>query len=451
MKRLIDHYLVSWKNSKYRKPLLLRGARQIGKTYAARILGKQFDHFVEVNFESNSIYGTLFDQDLDPKRIIKSLSLITGQPIIPQKTLLFFDEIQNTPNALTALRYFYEKLPELHVIAAGSLLDFTTQMIGIPVGRVSSFYLYPLSFFEFLCACGHTLLAQELLHDPIGISQEEALHKKLFSFMGEYLAIGGMPEAVERWKNDRDPLACLEAQQSLIDTYRQDFGTYAKEHQLKYLEIIFKAIPRQLGSKFKYSAIEGDYRKRELAPCLELLTTAGIVHQVTRTAGNGVPLGAEADPQDFKIIFLDIGLTQKMLGLDLKSWLLQPEESFINKGSITEAFVGQELLAYTHPTEKAELYYWRRNTPGSEAEVDYLIQSQNKVIPIEVKSGTGKTLASMHLFLKNHPLSPYGIKLSTQPYSTYNAIRSYPLYALANLIIDTQGQYKALYENLTQQ
>jgi uncharacterized protein len=437
MKRLVDYYLREWKASPYRKPLLLRGARQVGKTYAVRELGKAFENIVEINFELKEGAKGIFEKgDLEPERIIRDLSLLTGMQIIPGATLLFFDEIQNTPKVLTALRYFYEKLPALHVIAAGSLLDFTIQATGIPVGRVSSLYMYPLSFFEFLCACGHEQLAQEIMPGRFTAALSEPVHQKLLSLFAEYCAIGGMPEAVMLWKKTGNPSLCFEVQHTLLDTYRQDFGKYAEKFQIKYLSVLFNVIPRFLGIKFKYSAIEGEYRKRELSPCLDLLTTAGVAHSVMRSAGNGVPLGAEADIEDFKIIFLDAALAQALLGLDLKAWFLQPEKEFINKGAIIEAVVGQEFLAHAHPAHKINLFYWRRNAAGSEAEIDYLMTQQGSVIPVEVKSGAGSTLKSMHMFLESHKNSPFGLRFSTQNYSVHEKIHSYPLYAISSVIRD---------------
>ncbi len=449
MKRIIDQHLLSWKDSPYRKPLLLRGARQVGKTHAVRQLGNAFDNFVEINFESDKNLRTLFDLDLNPERIIRDLALITGKQITPGQTLLFFDEIQDVPQALVSLRYFYEKLPAQHIIAAGSLLDFTTQAVGIPVGRVSSLYMYPLSFFEFLCACGHALLAQEVLAHATNTPLSEPIHQKLLHILGEYIAIGGMPEAVARWQSTRDPQLCFDIHHALIDTYRQDFAKYATKFQIKYVDILFNAIPRQLGTKFKYSAIEGEYRKRELAPCLDLLSTAGIVTTVTRSAGNGIPLGAEADPNDFKVIFLDVALSQTILGLDIKSWFLHPQQEFINKGPLMEAFIGQELLAYAHPTSRTNLFYWQRNALGSEAEIDYLMQDKARVIPVEVKSGQGSTLKSMHMFLESHPKSPHGLRFSIQNYSVLEKIHSYPLYAMAHVMLETQAENRESYKALT--
>jgi uncharacterized protein len=249
--------------------------------------------------------------------------------------------------------------------------------------------------------------------------------------LGEYIAIGGMPGVVECWVETKDPARCFALHHALIDTYRQDFVKYARRHQIQYLDAIFNNIPQQLGKKFKYSSIDGDYRKRELAPALDLLVTAGIAHKVTHSSGQGIPIGANVDPQCYKIIFLDIALSQALLGLDLGEWFLNPTQQFINKGEIIEAFVGQELLAYANPHAKSYLYYWQRNVPGSAAEVDYLIQQGENVVPIEVKSGSGKTLKSLHLFLESHPHTPYGLRFSTQNYSIYENIQSFPLYAVA--------------------
>jgi len=435
MKRLIDKYLREWKDSPHRKPLLLRGARQVGKTYAVRQLGTMFDNFVEINFEANIEARSVFEGNLDPAIIVRDLSLITGQSIIPGKTLLFFDEIQEVPRALTALRYFYEELPQQHVIAAGSLLDFAIRSVGIPVGRVTSLYMYPLSFIEFLQAGDHDLLVKELLQHEVTIPLSNVIHDKLLALVGEYLAIGGMPEAVQKWVITRDPKVCFAVHQALLDTYRQDFGKYAQRFQIKYLEKLVAGIPRQLGTKFKYSAIDGEYRKRELAPCIDLLGYAGIIHQVMCTAGHGIPLGAEADLHDFKLLFLDVALSQTVLGLDLKMWFLNPVQEFVNKGSLIEAFIGQELLVYADPGQRAQLFYWRRNAQGSEAEIDYLIQHEGRIIPLEVKSGYGSTLKSMRMFLESHPQSPYGLRFSAHNYSVHDVIHSYPLYAVCKLFL----------------
>jgi predicted AAA+ superfamily ATPase len=226
----------------------------------------------------------------------------------------------------------------------------------------------------------------------------------------------------------------------LIQGYRQDFNKYAKKNQVKYLDLLFDNIPLQLGRKFKYSAIPGEFRKRELSPCIDLLATAGVIHKIYSTAAQGLPLGAQRDPDEFKIIFLDVALAQAVLGLDITEWLLSAEQPLINKGEIVEAFIGQELLAYSEPFQKQQLYYWLRDERTAEAEVDYVTVLKQAIIPIEVKSGLGSTLKSMHIFLEKHPGSPYGLRFSAQNYSVYENIHSYPLYAVS-MAIKSESAY----------
>lgn len=436
MDRFIRHELRMWKEQKKRKPLLIRGARQVGKTHAVRGLGADFEHFAEINLEYLPQAKNIFENDLDPERIIRELSILTQTRIIPGKTLLFFDEAQSAPRSITALRYFYEKLPELHVLAAGSLLDFAIEDVGIPVGRIESLYVYPLSFFEFLIAYGDTMLAKELIQHEITKPLATIIHEKLLHRLAEYLLIGGMPEVIQSYVVEKDPLRCFQVQHALLDTYVQDFHKYASKRQIKYLELIFNAVPRLLGKRFKYSEIHGEYRKRELAPALDLLVTAGIIHRVYHSDGQGIPLMAQIDPDCFKLLFLDVGLAQAALGNDLSSWLLSPETAFINKGEIVEAFVGQELLAYSSPHAKGNVNYWQRHAPSSSAEVDYLVVRDQKVIPLEVKSGPGSTLRSLHLFLESHRESPIGLRFSSRNFAEDSLIKSFPLYAVASLIPD---------------
>lgn len=439
MKRLIDWHLKTWKEQKNRKPVLLKGARQIGKTYSVRQLGKHFDSLVEINFELVPQAKTIFEKDLQPKRILWELGLLTGTQIVPGKTLLFLDEIQAAPQAILALRYFYELMPELHVIAAGSLVDFAIEKVGIPVGRVSTLYVYPLSFMEFLAATGNGQFIESILQKtPLA----EILHGKLLDLLGHYLAIGGMPEAIRAWTETNDPRASYEAQTELVETYRQDFSKYAKRHQLPYLDILFNQIPHFIGDQFKYSEIHGNNKKRELAPCLDLLCRANVIHQITHTAANGLPLGAEINLNWFKVMMLDVGIAQNLLGLDLPAWFLNPDKNLINRGPIVEAFVGQELLAYSSPKSKTELYFWKREAPGAQSEVDYIYDKQHTILPIEVKSGHGSTLRSMHKFLETHKQSKYGVRFWSESYLESDKIDSRPLYAVATLA--HPDQFKAL-------
>lgn len=436
MFRFIDLHLERWKTSAYRKPLLLRGARQVGKTFAVQKLGKTFTHYVEINFEDNPLLKNIFQEDanLDPNRIIKELSLAVNQSIVPGETLLFFDETQVCPRVIIALRYFYEKMPELHVIAAGSLLDFAIEKVGVPVGRVEFYNLYPMSFLEFLKALGEELIFDEILNHDIKEPMSEVIHHKILTILREYLAIGGMPEVVFYWVKNKDPLSCSKIHHTILRSYRQDFGKYAEAHQIKYVEVLFENAVRQLGKKFKYSNIEGEFRKRELAPALDLLSKAGVIHHIYQSNGQGIPIGATANHDKYKVMMLDVGLTQALLGLELSDWFLNSQSTFINRGTLVEAFVGQELLAYSKPYLDFGLYYWQRDVKGSEAELDFLIQMQGNIIPIEVKSDRGSSLKSMHLFLDSFGNTPYSIRFSTHNYSIHQKLRSYPLYAISGAL-----------------
>lgn len=428
MKRLIDFYLLEWKEQALRKPLLLRGARQVGKTHAVRQLGTTFENFVEVNFEANEAARIIVERDFDISRILLQLSQLLQVTIQPGKTLLFFDEVQIAPKAIIALRYFYELMPDLHVVAAGSLLDFAIEQVGIPVGRVSTLYMYPVSFLEFLVAVGHTGWAQLLINGQLEqISQP--LHEKLLDQVGHYLAIGGMPAAINAWIESKDPRQAKMVHADLIYAYTQDFGKYAKKHQIKYLQLIFIKSIEQLANKFKYSQV-GEYKKRELAPALDLLEKAGLVYKVIKSAGQGIPLGAQADIDDFKILFLDVGLSQALLNLDISGWFVDPLAAFINKGPLVEAFIGQELLAYSDPIKKDVLFYWHKETRGSSAEVDYLIQIKDKVVPLEVKAGASLRIKSLKIFLESHPQSSKGIRFWAGTLQQEDHIASYPLYSV---------------------
>ncbi len=445
MKRLSDWHLTQWSSDPHRKPLLIRGARQVGKTYSVRQLGSRFENIVEINFERRKEANKIFEKDLVPDRILQELSLFSGQPIIPGKTLLFFDEVQECPEAVQSMRYFFEEMPQLHLIAAGSLLDFALEKIGIPVGRVSSLYVFPLSFMEFLIAIGESLVAEAILKQTSNSPMSEVIHSKLLDLVGQYLSIGGMPEAVAKWIETKSPLESFKVHHQLADTYRQDFQKYAKKHQIKYLDVLFNEIPRHVGNQFKYSEIHGEYKKRELAPCLDLLCLANVVHKVHHSAGYGLPLGAESNREWFKIIFLDVALCQAILGLDLSSWFLDSRETFVNRGEIVEAFIGQELLCYSMPHRKAELYFWKAETSG-QAEVDFIYDFKTHIIPVEAKSGDGRTLKSLHRFLDQHSSSPYGIRFSAQNYSLYQKIDSRPLYAAVSLAHEEQIEsLKALF------
>ena len=450
MKRLIDYFLLEWKSEQYdRKPLLLRGARQVGKTHAARNLGKTFKHFVEINLEAQESIRAIFTQDLDAKKIIFQLSEYLKQEIIPGSTLLFIDEIQMVPKAVIALRYFYETMPDLHVIAAGSLLDFAIEQVGMPVGRISSLYMYPLSFLEFLVALGHEKWLQTILKQDVREPLFDALHDTLLNLVGTYLAVGGMPAAVNAWIKTQISRNVKKVHSDLLDSYQQDFNKYATAHQIKYLDALFRHALAQLSNKFMYSRV-GEYQKRELEPALVLLQKAGLVYPVIRSSGQGIPLGAQVHLDDFKIIFLDVGLSQASLNLDITPWFIDPLATFINKGELVEAFVGQEMLTYADPITKNRLFYWHRENRNSQAEADYLVQIKEHVVPVEVKAGTSLRIKSMHIFLDTHINSTYGIRFSAHNYTYEARVHTYPLYAIAKPFCDANDTMrKALMSLLT--
>jgi len=430
MERYLKQTLMNWKDDSSRKPILLRGARQVGKSYLIEEFGHSFDSYVEFNFDFNKRLTTIFEYDSDPERILKELSIAAEKPIVRGQTLLFFDEIQECPDAIRALRYFYEKMPDLHVIAAGSLLDFTLEKIGVPVGRIQMLYLFPLSFVEFLLAKEKRLLLEALFEHDEKKPAPEFMHKQLFKLYGEYMAIGGMPEVVNEWLLNADLKRTRKIQQSLIETYKADFGKYSTKYQKSHVETIYSAIPRLSGGKFLYSSVNPDLRSRELKPALDLLSKAGIIHVITHSSSGSLPLAAEINPKFFKAILSDIGLMQAMLEYNPKNWILEPEKAAVNFGALVESFVGQEILAYSSPDLKSSLFYWAREKRGSSAEVDYVIELNGAVVPIEVKAGRSSSYKSMSLFLKEKPSSPYGIHFSQQNFSSNQIVRKIPLYAV---------------------
>jgi predicted AAA+ superfamily ATPase len=408
----------------------------VGKTWAVRELGAAFSSFVEVNFDLLPEAARIFEADLRPGRICRDLSLLTNKPIRPGETLLFLDEVQQAPRALTALRYFHELMPQLHVIAAGSLLDFAIDQVGLPVGRVSSLFMYPLSIAEFIAAVESPALAQVALQAGPLDPPHAAIHERLMTAVTQYLAVGGMPEAVAVWREHQDLHRCSRILGGIAESYRQDFQRYAARHQQPYVERMFGAVPGQLGRKFKYSAVSEELRKRELAPALDLLVKAGVVHKALHSSAQGLPLSAQADDSHFKVVFLDCALAQTVLGLDMGPWILQAPQTLANRGAIVEAFVGQELLCYGPVDRRAALHYWHRESPSSNAEVDYVVQRGERIVPIEVKSGAEGRLRSMHAFLSSHPQCARGIRFSSNAFSSHGSIDTRPLYAVAGAVCD---------------
>lgn len=433
MNRFILNHLEQWKTSPMRTPLLLRGARQVGKTWAVREFGKSFASLVEINFERDPLLAAAFKASLGPASILQKLSAYVGQPIIPGTTLLFFDEIQSCPAALRSLRFFFEELPALHVIAAGSLLEFALEDIAsFGVGRITSLFLAPLCFGEFLEAAGLGTLGELLQQARPDRPLEGFLHAKLLEQLRIYQLIGGMPAVVDGYRQSNNILECQFILDRLLTGFHADFSKYRKKMPEARLDETLRGVARQAGSKFKYANVSNDAPGRTYKDSLELLARAGLVHKIPHTSGHGVPLGAEANPRMFKVLPFDIGLHQRMLGLNLGEHLLSGNIELINKGNLAEVFVGLELIATSSPHLAPELHYWQRETRSSQAEVDYLVVNDGRIIPVEVKSGTRGQMQSLHLFMASHP-SPIGVRLSHENFGQFNNIRILPLYAAGHL------------------
>ncbi len=425
MQRSLTKELELWKGHPLRKPLIMRGARQVGKSFLIIEFGKTFKNFVSINFDKEPKAKVLFQGSKDPVNLLSLLMAFTNQKIIPGETLLFFDEIQECEEALQSLRYFKEELPELHVIAAGSLLEFALEKIGMPVGRVQFMYLYPLSFDEYLIAMGKTELNDYRKRKNIN----SVIHEKLLEEIKYYTWLGGMPAVVDAWRLHRDVKFCEEAQDQIILAYRQDFEKYAKKHQIPLVNKIFDQAGMQLGQKFKYSKVDDSVRSATLKSALELLIKAGVVHKVCHTSAQGFPLSATMDTDKFKIFFFDIGLLQRLQGINLKEWLLSPL-SVTYMGAMAEQLVAQEYIAYTSISNPPELYYWQREAKQSNAEVDFIFNAHHKIIPIEVKSGSSGRLRSIHLFLETHPHSTEGLVISEHAAWIQNNLTGISFYAL---------------------
>jgi len=440
LNRKIDNDLLSWAQESDRKPLLLRGARQVGKSSAVRHLAEQFEYFVEINFELDTNARDLFAKgDLSPRRLCQELAVIYETPIIPGKTLLFLDEIQKSLPAISALRFFYEKYKELHVIAAGSLLEFALQELpSFGVGRVRSMFMYPMHFFEFLSACGHQLLIQSIQDANPRNPLSEQVHKKAIELLKIFLIIGGMPEVVSAYVHNNDLLSCQRVLDDLVISLRSDFSKYKEKVPTLQISAVFESIAAQTGQKFVYANVSNDYNHRQLKEGLELLKMAGLVIPVIHTASNGIPLGSEIDVKKQKMFLLDTGIFQRLLGLPLKQnfmsdVLISDDFSLVNKGNIAELFAGLEILKSYSCYEQKNLYYWHRESKSSNAEVDFVIQIGRDIIPVEVKSSSKGSMQSMRLFLEEKH-APFGIRTSLENFGELPGIKIVPIYAIGSFV-----------------
>ena len=432
-KRNIDDELLIWKNDKEHKVLLIRGARQVGKSSSVKKLAESFDHFLEIDLEKHQEIHSIFDGSLNPKEISEKLSITFKTPVIPGKTLLFFDEIQGCPNAIRSLRYFYENYSELHVIAAGSLLEFALETLpSFGVGRIRSLFMYPLSYKEFLYANGEDALWDEVCNSSPEKPLLELFHKKCLEYLRKFLIIGGMPGVTVDYIQNSQIHKTQNNLSDLVTSLKSDFSKYKKNVSDLRISTVFNAAVNQNSNVFNYSKVE-QLNYRQVKDCIDLLQNSGLIIPVLHTSANALPLGAEVNIKKQKYILLDTGILQRLLNLELSDLLLNDDISLINKGSIAEQFAGLEILKSSSCYLQNNLYFWSREKPQSNAEIDYIIQKNEKVIPIEVKSGSTGKMQSMFVFI-NEKKSEYGVRVSLENFSIYDKIRVYPLYAVGNLI-----------------
>jgi uncharacterized protein len=431
--RNIDAELIAWSKEESRKPLLLRGARQVGKSSAVRELSKRFEYFIEINFEEQRQVHSVFEGDLSPHELCENLSLYYNIPISPGKTLLFFDEIQSCLPAISSLRFFYEKYPELHLIAAGSLLEFALkELSSFGVGRVRSIFMYPFSYSEFLMAQSETSLLKTMQKATPDKPLQEAIHQKLLGHFKRFLILGGMPEVISCYVSHHDMLACQRILDDLLISLKADFVKYKQQvPALRILEV-FDSVAQQSTGRFSYSRAATEANHKQVKEAVDLLMMAGLIIPVTHSSANGIPLGAEINPKKRKLLMFDTGLFQRVLGLNIGDLLISTDFDIINKGAIAELFVGLELQKSASCYKQEELYFWQREALNSNAEVDYLIQQGNGILPIEIKSGKKGSMQSLYLFLQEKKI-PVGVRCSIENFGKYDRVHVIPLYAISNV------------------
>ncbi len=401
MSRLKMASLEEWIGRSNRKPLILRGARQVGKsTLVSDFAEEQGLALHEINLEKHRALDPLF-ASFDIRRILTEIQYVCkkGAPKAPH-SLIFLDEIQAAPNALAALRYFHEEYPELPIIAAGSLLEFTLShhRFSMPVGRVEYLHLGPMTFSEFLLAKKEVALMHLLETFDFSSAFPVSAHQQLLELLRQFLMIGGMPEAVSRFMDTDDLAGAMQVQSSILETYQDDFPKYGSGTQLALVQKVFDRIPLLVGKKMKYTNVDPTHLSRDIGAAIQLLVKAGVVSKITHSDATGIPLKASEDDRVYKPFFLDCGLLNRSCRVD---WVAMDElvsTRFINEGSLAEQFICQHLLSLENENETPRLHYWLREKKSSNSEVDFLLQMNREIIPVEVKAGKSGTLRSLHQF-----------------------------------------------------
>ncbi len=431
MQRNITKNLLEWKEAAKRKPLILRGARQVGKTWAIKHFSEKYysGNLHLIDFEKHPDIHIIFEKNLDVNRIVSELELFMDIQIRPGEDLLFFDEIQSCPKAIMALRYFYEEMPQLHLIAAGSLLEFALKEISFPVGRVQFLDLYPMSFSEYLKAIGKNRIAGILDDGPAVLA--DAVHRVLLDEVKNYFFVGGMPECVQTYSVSKKLRDVKEIQDQLIDTYRQDFSKYAPYSNRRCLNSVLTTTAKSVGQQIIYSKLAPGFSSPTNKKAFDLLALAKLINPVYSASAAGLPFGASTSLKRFKAIFVDIGLMGHLCGVNKIDEYSKSNLLSIFRGAMAEQFVGQELLS-----TGTKLFYWSRAAKSSTAEIDYLLSSKGIIFPVEVKSGASGSLKSMHLLLKQHPQIYTGYVLSGAHHSELKEqkLKFIPLYYASNFL-----------------
>ena len=418
MHRIAYAQLVRWKSAARRKPLIVRGARQVGKTWLIeRFAEAEFDRMVKVDLEQRRDLHGCFGDDLDAGTVIRYLELDRGVRIVPGSTLLFLDEVQACPRAIMALRYLYEQMPALHVIAAGSLLEFALGEIPIPVGRVQQLYLHPMTYREYLAGVGNQAAADCAAQHPSTV--DKSLQLRLLHELKTYFFVGGMPESVRAYRDTGSLVAASRVRHEIVGTYREDFAKYAPRADPACLDAVLLSVARSVGDQIKYARLDRGRSGPTNRRAFDTLRKARVIHKIVSCDPSGLPLGASADDLRFKAALLDIGLLQSLCRVPVEMELRERDLLAIYRGVLAAQFAAQELAACSG----GDLFYWARNARGASAEVDYLAVRDGRIVPVEVKSGASGSLRSLHLMLSAYPRCADGVVLFSGPYSRLPAQR----------------------------
>ncbi len=418
--------LLAWKQDPRRKPLILRGVRQCGKTWLLQEFGKRhFQNVAYFNFERNEQLPSVFEKDVDPARILMELSILNRSNIEPQNTLIIFDEIQASPKALNSLKYFCEEKPEYAIVAAGSLLGITlSAQVGFPVGKVNFLELYPCSFDEYLSAAAPQLANYAAsLHEIAPLSP--AIASEFEKQLRYYLTLGGMPEVLNVFLESQDIFKAEKFQQEILNSYELDFSKHAPKPDIAKLFLLWKSIPLQLArenAKFVYGEVKPGSRARDLEDALRWLQEAGLVNKINRIEKPNIPLAAYEDRKGFKLYLADTGLLRKLAGIGVDTILLNHDIFSEYKGRLIENFVLQELIAQN----RKPLFYW---SSGNTAEVDFIMQHGSAVIPAEAKSGLNVRARSLKVYREKYA-PPFALRFSMQNLKLDDGLLNIPLYLL---------------------